>query len=344
MKIGLMTSGGDCPGMNAAIRSVIVKAKKYGFDVVGIKRGWMGLYNDQLSEINLDEVSNILHLGGTILGTSRFDPFKQPDGTKKILDNIEKNKINVIIVIGGRDSFEVAVKVARLGINIIAIPKAINNDIAHTDYCIGFDSARAIVCDCIDKLCTTAFSHHRVMIVECMGRDAGWIALMGGLAGGANAILIPEVKTDIELLCKQLHNRRASGKMFSVIIISEGVVLPNMSKNILESKDKSGRMRYDRRNTGEALARYIEEYTDFEARVTVLGHLQRGGTPTAYDRIIATYMGIGAINAIKDRIFNIMVAYQSNDIYYIDLEDVLLNSPKLVDLALYEEAKLLYDI
>jgi len=177
-----------------------------------------------------------------------------------------------------------------------------------------------------------------------MGRDAGWIALMGGLAGGANAILIPEVKTDIELLCKQLHNRRASGKMFSIIIISEGVVLPNMDKSMIESKDKAGRIRYDRRNTGEALARYIEEFTDFETRVTVLGHLQRGGTPTAYDRIIATHMGIGAINAIKDRIFNVMVAYQSNDIYYVDMEDVLLNSPKLVDLALYEEAKFLYGI
>lgn len=344
MKIGLMTAGGDCPGMNAAIRAVVVKAINYGFKVAGIKRGWMGLLNERILELNPDSVSKILHSGGTILDTSRVNPFKEKDGAKKILASIEKNKINVIIVIGGREAFDVSLKASRLGVKIIGIPKTINNNIAHTEYSIGYDTAKSIVCDAIDKLSTTASSHHRVMIIESMGRDSGWIALMAGLAGGANYILIPEVQPDIEELCKKLYERKAAGKKSSIIIISEGVVLPNMPKKSLESKDEFGRSRYDKRNAGENLARYIEENTNFETRVTVLGHLQRGGAPTAYDRIKATEMGIAAVEAIKDRIFNVMVSCQGNRIRLVDLEDVILNSPKLVDLELYEKNKIFYNL
>jgi len=343
-RIAVMTAGGDSPGMNAAIRAIVVKAIEYGFEVLGIKRGWMGLLNEQIEDLDINSVSEILPLGGTILGTSRQNPLKQPDGEKKVLANIEKNKINAIIVIGGRDSLTVATKIARVGVNIIGIPKTINNDIAYTDYCIGFDSARAIVCDCIDKLSTTAFSHHRVMIIETMGKETGWIALLGGLSGGADWILIPEVEFDIEAVCKQLYKRRTSGKHFSVIVVAEGVVLPNMKKEILDIKDEFGRPRYDLRNVGKALGTYIEDSTNFETRVTVLGYLQRGGIPTSYDRIQATHLGIAAVETVKDRMSDVMLAYQGNKICRVDMEDALINSPKVVDLELYEEARLFCDI
>ena len=344
MKIGLLTSGGDCPGMNAAVRAVVVKAIDYGFKVTGINRGWKGLLNEQLQELTINSVSNILHMGGTILGASRTSPFEKPDGAKKILATIEKNKINAIIAIGGRDSLDTALKVAKLGVPVIGIPKTINNTIAHTDYTIGFDTARAIVCDAIDRLSTTASSHHRVMLVESMGRDSGWIALMGGLAGGANYILIPEVKPDIKALEEKLYKRRTVGKKSSIIVVAEGVVLPNMEEGILKSKDEFGRDRYDIRNAGKHLGRYIEENTDFKTRVTVLGHLQRGGSPTANDRIKATRLGIAAVDAIKDRIFNVVTVYQGNRLCLVDLEDVILNSPKLVDLEIYEKSKLFFEI
>ncbi len=343
-KIAIMTAGGDCPGMNAAIRAIVVKAIEYGFEVAGIKRGWRGLLNEELEDLDINSISNILHLGGTVLGTSRFNPIKEQGGEKKILANIEKNKINAIIVIGGRDSLDVATKIAKLGVNIIGIPKTINNDIAYTDYCIGFDSAKSIVCDSIDKLSTTAFSHHRVMIIETMGKETGWLALTGGLAGGADWILIPEIKTDLEKLTDQLYKRRFVGKTFSIIVVAEGVILPGIKKEKLESRDEFGRPRYDLRNAGKALGRYIEKLTNFETRVTVLGYLQRGGIPTAYDRIKSTHLGIAAVEAIKDRISNIMLAFQGNQICRVDLEDALLNSPKMVDLELYEEARLFYDI
>jgi len=330
--------------MNAAIRAVVVKANDYGFGVIGINRGWKGLLNEQLQELDINSVADILHQGGTILGASRDNPFQYPEGAKKILAAIEKNKISAIIVIGGRDALITGLKIAKLGVNIIGIPKTINNNIAHSDYSIGFDSAKSIVCEAIDKLSTTAFSHHRVMIIETMGRDCGWIALMGGLAGGANYILIPEVKPDINTLCNKLYRRRSSGKRSSVIVVSEGVILPNMTEDILVSKDEFGRARYDIRNAGKHLGKYIEEETDFETRVTVLGHLQRGGSPTAYDRIKATQMGITAVEAIKDRIFNVVVVCHGNHLRLVDLEDVILNSPKLVDLEVYEKSRLFFEI
>jgi len=342
MKIAVLTGGGDCQGLNAAIRAVVRKALEYDFDVMGVQRGWWGLLNDSVKYMNLNSVSGILPLGGTILGTSRTNPFKHPNGPDIVLDNIKKNKIDVLVVIGGDDTLGVAVKLFKMGIPVVGIPKTMDNDVAFTDYCIGFDSAVSIVCDALDKLHTTASAHHRVMVVEVMGRDTGWVALVGGLAGGADWILIPEVPTNVSQICDHLNRRRSRRKEFSIIVVAEGVTFPDLDERELSDIDEFGHPRLDRRNIGELLGRLIEKRTGFETRVTVLGHLQRGGAPTVFDRVLATRLGVAAVNLVKDQKFGRMVALQGNEIKSVELEDAINNSPKGVNIELYRLAQLFY--
>ena len=357
-KIGVLTGGGDCPGLNAVIRAIVKKSTRYSWEIIGIKNGWDGLINGEMELLTDYAVSGILPKGGTIIGTSRTNPFKNEKDAEKVIENIRKFGINALIVIGGDDTLSVAFKLHKKGIPIIGVPKTIDNDLSGTDYTFGFDTAVSIVTEAIDRLHTTAESHHRVIVVEVMGRHAGWIATMAGIAGGADEILIPEVPFDIEEICKNLKNRYSRGKKFSIIAVAEGAhpregnPLENNSNKDTSSisdssllitqtdeKDAFGNVRLG--GIGNFLAKEIEKHMDVETRVTVLGHVQRGGSPTAHDRVLATRFGIAAVELIKNENFGKMVALQGNKIVSIELEEAI-SKPKTVDMKLYEIAKVFF--
>ncbi|MBI2267487.1 MAG: 6-phosphofructokinase [Armatimonadetes bacterium] len=342
MRIAVLTGGGDCPGLNGAIRAVVRKCLALNYEVVGVKRGWLGLMKGDVEPMGAHSVSGILPLGGTILGTSRTNPFKEADGLARIEATLRDYRVDALIAIGGDDTLGVANALCKHGILTVGVPKTMDNDVALTDYCIGFDSAVSIVTDALDKLHTTASSHHRVMVVEVMGRDSGWVALVGGLAGGADWIMIPEVPASVEEACEHLRNRRGKGKDFSIIVVAEGVTPIDLSVTDDTSVDAFGHVRLDRRGVGEALGRRIEEITGFETRVTVLGHLQRGGSPTVFDRMLATRLGVAAVDCVKERKFGKMVALQCSQIATVELDDVISQSPRNVDPSLYELAAIFY--
>jgi 6-phosphofructokinase 1 len=359
-KIGVLTGGGDCPGLNAVIRAVVKKSMKYNWETIGIKNGWKGLINGEMELLTGYNVSGILPKGGTIIGTSRTNPFNDEKDVQKLIENIKKFNIDALVVIGGDDTLSVAHKLHNIGVTIVGIPKTIDNDLFGTDYTFGFDTAVQIVTEAIDRLHTTAESHHRVIVVEVMGRHAGWIATMAGIAGGADEILIPEVPFDIEEVCQRLRQRYDRGKKFSIIAIAEGAypiegkmldikndykesLSQNYGKNKLiyrtNEKDAFGNIRLG--GVGHLLAKEIEKCMNIETRVTVLGHVQRGGTPTAHDRILATRFGIAAVELIKNNDFGKMVALQGNKIVSIELEEAISKS-KTVDMDLYEIAKVFF--
>ncbi|MBI2252026.1 MAG: 6-phosphofructokinase [Armatimonadetes bacterium] len=343
MRIGILTGGGDCQGLNAAIRAVVRKSLDYNFEVYGIQRGWLGLIEDQMEKMTLSSVSGILPLGGTILGTSRTNPAKIENGYEKIEEVIKKRNIDALIPIGGDDTLGVCLKLLEKNIPAVAIPKTMDNDVGFTDYCIGFDSAVSIVTDALDKLHTTAHSHHRVIIVEVMGRDTGWVALYGGLAGGADWIMIPEVPADVQEVCEHLNRRRSLGKDFSIIIAAEGVALQEVIlEDDCDSIDAFGHVRLDRRNVGQIIGKQIEKITGYETRVTILGHLQRGGSPSVFDRILATRLGIEAVKLIKYGQYGKMTAFQGNQITSVNLAEALKASPKKVSIELYQLAQMFY--
>lgn len=353
-KIGILTGGGDCPGLNAVIRAVVKKSLRYNWQILGIKNGWKGLINGEIELLTDYSVSGILPKGGTIIGTSRTNPFKNEDDVKKIIENIKKFGIDAIVAIGGDDTLSVAYKFFKIGVPIIGVPKTIDNDVAGTDYTFGFDTAVSIVTEAIDRLHTTAESHHRVMVLEVMGRHAGWIATIAGIAGGADEILIPEVPFDIEEVCRNLKKRYDRGKKFSIIAVAEGaqpkiedfknnnedIIIQNIDNKVLVTqsteKDQFDHVRLG--GIGNFLAKEIEKRMHIETRVTVLGHVQRGGTPTARDRVLATRFGIAAVELIKKEEFGKMVALSGDKIISVDLEDVVSKS-KTVDMELYEIAK-----
>ncbi|MCL5075540.1 MAG: 6-phosphofructokinase [Chloroflexi bacterium] len=343
MRIGVLTGGGDCPGLNPAIRAIVRKAISYGYEVIGIRNGWAGLLGEgSVEPLTLYSVSGILPLGGTILGTSRTNPLKKEEDIQTVIGNLKKYGIDALIAIGGDDTLRVAHRLYELGVPVVGVPKTMDNDIAATEYCIGFNSAVTVVADALDKLHTTASAHHRVLVVEVMGRDAGWVAVVGGLAGGADFILIPEVPTDVETVCQHLRHRREIGKDFSIIVVSEGAtVLGIETPTDLGECDAFGHVRLDKRYIGEILAREIERHTGFETRVTVLGHLQRGGSPTVTDRIQATRLGVAAVDLIKEDKFGYMPAVICNGIAPVKLADAVAEN-KIVDLQLYELSKLFY--
>jgi ATP-dependent phosphofructokinase / diphosphate-dependent phosphofructokinase len=341
MRVGILTGGGDCPGLNAVIRAVTRKGIVfYNFDILGIKNGWLGLIEGRILPLDLASISGILPRGGTILGTTRTNPFKVEDGVGKIFAQVEKFELDAVIAVGGEDTLGVAKKLHDKGLRCVGVPKTIDNDLCGTDYTFGFDTAVSIVAEALDRLHTTAEAHHRVMVVEVMGRDAGWIAVEGGLAGGADIILIPEFPFDLDEICAQIQSRRERGKMFSIVVVAEGARPKDASLVTLTGeKDAFGHVRLG--GVGNLIAREIEMRTAIDTRVTVLGYIQRGGSPTAFDRILATRFGIAAIDLVKREKFGFMVGLQGNKIVPVPFEEALAE-PKTVDAELYDIAKVFF--
>lgn len=342
MRIGVLTGGGDCPGLNPAIRAVVRKAHQYGWEVQGIHNGWAGLLGEgHLRTLTAESVSGILPLGGTILGTSRTNPRKREEDMQAVIGNIRKYELDAVIAIGGDDTLSVALALYERGEKTVGVPKTMDNDVAVTDYCIGFNSAVSTVADALDKLHTTASAHHRVIVVEVMGRDAGWVAVVGGLAGGADYIVAPEQPQTIEQIAKHLEGRRARGKDFSIIVVAEGAKIIGMEERELTGVDAFGHVRLDRRNIGERVAEEIEQRTGFETRVTVLGHLQRGGSPTVFDRVLASRLGVAAVEYVKEGRFGCMPALVGEKVVPVSLRDAIATN-KTVDMELYELAKVFF--
>src|SRR5438105_9671778 len=327
MKVGILTGGGDCPGLNAVIRAVVRKGVfHYKDEFVGFLEGWRGVLEDKTEPLDLSSVGGILPRGGTILRTSRTNPSKHEHGLQRCLDNIRKHQLDALIAIGGDDTISVALKLHQLGAKVVGVPKTIDNDLSGTDYTFGFDTAVAICTEAIDRLHTTAESHNRVMVVEVMGRHTGWIAIMSGIAGGADVILIPEYPLTVEETCTEIQKRHRRGKDFSIVVVSEGYKLTYASGEQHEvtqeaDLDQFGHVRLG--GIGESLAREIEQRTGFETRVTVLGHVQRGGTPTARDRVLATRFGLAAADLVQSGGFGRMVALRGNDIVDIPLAEAV---------------------
>ncbi len=338
--IGILTGGGDCPGLNAVIRAVVRRAEMLGYSVLGIKNGWQGLVKGVAEPLSLFAVSGILPRGGTILGTSRTNPLKAEESKKKLFENMEKLKIDYLIAVGGEDTLGVARSLAGEGVKVIGIPKTIDNDVEGTDQTFGFDTAVSIVTDAIDRLHTTAESHQRVMVVEVMGRHTGWIATVGGLAGGADCILIPEQPMSIEAICDILKKRHARGRLFSIVVVAEGFTLAEADQLVTKDKklDQFGHVHLG--GVGEVIAREIEKRTGFETRVTVLGHIQRGGSPTAFDRLLGTRYGVKAVDLIEEGKFGHMVSWKGGQITDIPLKDM--GKLKFVDPELIRTAEIFY--
>jgi len=338
-KIGVLTGGGDCPGLNAVIRAVVRKALKEQWAVIGIKNGWKGLVDGDMTPLSEKHVSGILPKGGTILGTSRTNPAKDEQAFNKVVENINKFGINALVAIGGDDTLSVALKLHQHNIPVVGVPKTIDNDLSGTDFTFGFDTAVSIVTDAIDRLHTTAESHHRVIVVEVMGRHAGWIATMSGIAGGADDILIPEQPFTFDEICATIKNRYESGKLFSIIVAAEGAI-PKQGEDFVTQNDELDEFGHVRLGgIGHLIADEIKKRLKVDTRVTVLGHVQRGGTPTAYDRVLATRFGVAAADLIKQENFGKMVALQGNKIVPIPLEEAVSKS-KTVDIDLYEISKI----
>ena len=324
MKIGMLTGGGDCPGLNAVIRAVVRKGIfHYRDEFVGFLEGWRGLVENKSMVLDLDSVSGILPRGGTILRTSRTNPSKRPDGFDRCIATLGAHKIDALVAIGGDDTLSVAQKLHEKGVKVVGIPKTIDNDLGGTDYTFGFDTACNIVCEAIDRVHTTAEAHNRVMVVEVMGRDAGWIALYSGIAGGADVILIPERPFDVDKVAESIRQRHERGRYFSIVVVAEGAKFANEGPSIIHEtgKDEFGHAKLG--GVANTLAREIEARTKFETRAVVLGHIQRGGSPTAFDRVLATRYGLGAIDMVHRGEFGCMAALRSNKIVSITLKEAI---------------------
>jgi ATP-dependent phosphofructokinase / diphosphate-dependent phosphofructokinase len=335
MKIGMLTGGGDCPGLNAVIRAVVRKGVfTYGDEFVGFLEGWRGLVDDNSMILDLEAVGGILPRGGTILRTSRTNPSKRPDGLDRCMAALEKNKIDALIAIGGDDTLSVAQKLHEHGAKVVGVPKTIDNDLGGTDYTFGFDTACNIVCEALDRVHTTAEAHNRVMVVEVMGRDAGWIALYSGIAGGADVILIPERPFDVDKVADSIRQRHERGLYFSIVVVAEGAKFssaePGHGAPVLQDmgKDEFGHVKLG--GIANILAREIEKRTGFETRAVVLGHIQRGGSPSAFDRVLATRYGLGAIDMVHRGEFGCMAALRSNKIVSIPLLEAI-SKNRIVD-------------
>jgi len=327
-RVGVLTGGGDCPGLNAVIRAVTRRCLTRGHEVVGVRDGWRGLVEGRFTELGPREISGILPRGGTILGTTRTNPYKSDDGVGRVLANFESAGLTALVAIGGEDTLGVAAQLhAEHDLAVVGVPKTIDNDLSATDYTFGFDTAVWIATEAIDRLHTTAESHNRVMVLEVMGRHTGWIAVMSGIAGGADVILIPEQPITVEDACEELRRRHERGKDFSIVVVSEGYELTYASgetRQVAEearASDQFGHVRLG--GVGDALAREIEERTGFETRVTVLGHVQRGGSPTPRDRVLATRYGLKAADLVHEERWGTMAALQGDSIVEVALADAV---------------------
>jgi len=340
MRVGVLTGGGDCPGLNAVIRAVVRKGvPQYGMEFVGFRDGWRGPLHGETKPLDIQAVRGILPRGGTILGSSRTNPLKTPDGVERIKENLAKLEVDALIAIGGEDTLGVATRLGEQGVRVIGVPKTIDNDLSATDYTFGFDTAVNIATEAIDRLHTTAESHHRVLIVEVMGRHAGWIALHSGMAGGANVILIPEAPFSIDRVCEYVEGRFRTNYA-PIVVVAEGAQ-PKDGELVTQNAelDAFGHVRLS--GIGEILAHEIEKRTGKEARTTVLGHVQRGGTPTAFDRWLATRFGLHAIDAVQNGDWGKMVALRGTDIVRVPLQEATATL-KTVDPALYAEAEVFF--
>ena len=341
MKVGILSGGGDAPGINAVIRAAVRKGfSRYNYEMIGIKDGWKGFLEGDFIPLTLTTIRGILHRGGSILGTSRTNPFKREGGPQRIFENAKTFGIDAVVVIGGDDTQKVAQKLNEMGLPCVSVPKTIDNDLAYTDYTFGFNTAVSIATEALDRIHTTAEAHHRVMIVEVMGRYTGWIALEAGIAGGADVILIPEQPFNIDEVCEHIRRRQMRGANFSIVVVAEGAK-PKGGVEITysDSVDEFGHARLG--GVGYYLGKEIEKCTGIETRVVTLGHLQRGGSPTAFDRILATRYGIAAIDLVNQGKFGLMVALKGNEIVSVPLKDVV-GKRKTVDFKLYEMATVFF--
>jgi len=341
-RVGILTGGGDCPGLNAVIRAVMVKGMRhYNYKFIGLKNGWAGLLDFEWENLDRESISGIIHRGGTILGTSRTNPVKNAEIKELAIENYKKLRLDALITIGGEDTLGAALELYKSGLNIVAVPKTIDNDVGGTDYTFGFDTAVQIATEAIDRLHTTAESHNRIIILEVMGRHAGWIATYSGIAGGADVVLIPEVPFELEDVVQVINARRERGRPFSIVVIAEGAC-PKGKKDAYLKTDKVDDFGHVQLGgVSVALAKDLEKMTGLDCRTTILGHVQRGGTPTAFDRFLATRFGICAVDMVHKEQWGHMAALRGTEIVPIPLEDCV-KKEKLVPLELYEVAKVFF--
>lgn len=340
MKIGILTGGGDCPGLNAVIRAIVRKGVfHYNDEFVGFMEGWRGVLENMVRPLDLDAVAGILPRGGTILRSSRTNPDKKEHGLERCIENFNKNGVEAVIAIGGDDTQSVSQKLFERGVKLVGVPKTIDNDLSGTDFCFGFDTAVTIATEAIDRVHTTAEAHNRVIVVEVMGRDSGWIATYSGIAGGADVILIPELPFNVDEIADSLIRRHNRGRYFSVVVVAEGARLAGdaqVQEQDGHKKDEFGHVRLG--GVGNALAAEIEKRTGFETRAVVLGHIQRGGSPTAFDRMLATRYGVGAIDLVHAGKFGNIVVLRGNHIQSIPIEEAISKisnvGPELIDVAM----------
>jgi ATP-dependent phosphofructokinase / diphosphate-dependent phosphofructokinase len=342
-RVAVLTGGGDCPGLNAVIRAVTRRSLDRGAEVLGVREGWRGLVEGRFTPLGPREISGILPRGGTIVGTSRTNPYKSEDGVSNVFANFEAEGLDALVAIGGEDTLGVAARLhGEHGFPVVGVPKTIDNDLSGTDYTFGFDTAVFIATEAIDRLHTTAESHNRVMVVEVMGRHTGWIAVMSGIAGGADVILIPEQPLTVEACCDEIRSRHDRGKDFSIVVVSEGYELTYESgerqavAGEARESDQFGHARLG--GVGDALAAQIEERTGYETRVTVLGHVQRGGSPTPHDRVLATRFGLHAADLVKRGEWGSMAALRGDEIVSVPLSDAVAEL-KTVPPAWYDVAR-----
>jgi ATP-dependent phosphofructokinase / diphosphate-dependent phosphofructokinase len=324
MRIGMLTGGGDCPGLNAVIRAAVRKGIwHYGDEFVGFMQGWKGVIEDITMPLDLETTSGILHRGGTILKSSRTNVKKVPGGFEKCLETIKKQKLDALIALGGDDTQSISLELIKRGVPCVGVPKTIDNDLNGTDACFGFDTAVTIATEAVDRLHSTSESHSRVQVVEVMGRDAGWIAVTAGIAGGADVTLAPEKEIDIDDVVRLVKARYATSKKFAIVVVAEGAKLPHIEGQVTAGTklDSFGHARLS--GIGEALAEEIEKRTGFETRSVNLGHTQRGGTPTAYDRMLASRYGVAAIDMVHQNKFGELVVLQGNKITSIPLAEAI---------------------
>jgi ATP-dependent phosphofructokinase / diphosphate-dependent phosphofructokinase len=335
VKVGVLTAGGDCPGLNAVIRAVTRRCLNGGHEVIGLRRGYLGLADRLYIPLDMRAVSGILPLGGTILSTSSFDPFREPQGVERVKATVAEDGFDAVVAIGGEHTMSITRRLwDEHQVPVVGVPKTIDNDVPRTDYTFGFDTAVQIASDAIDRLHTTAQSHDRVMVIEVMGRNTGWIAVFSGIAGGADAILIPELQLTVEEICDAINTRHERGKDFSIVVVAEGAELAFASgeKRQVRASNETDLYGYPRLGgIGQALAKEIEGRTGFETRVTTLGHIQRGGTPTATDRILATRYGVKAAELIEEGRFGEMTALHGQEMSSVPLHEV--TGLKRVDLG-----------
>nr|CAA9229811.1 Pyrophosphate-dependent fructose 6-phosphate-1-kinase [uncultured Armatimonadetes bacterium] len=318
MKVGILTGGGDCPGLNPAIRGVVYRGLDFGFEFVGIQEGWRGLVKGVYEPLTLEMVEEIIYQGGTILGSSRTNPFKNEDDLQAVLGNIKSAGFDAIVACGGEDTLGVAAKLySQHGVPTVGVPKTMDNDLNNTDFTFGFDTAAGVGMDALDRLRDTARSHRRVMVLEVMGRHAGWVALYVGLAGGADWITLPEQPLDVEAMCAHLKAVRSRGKKYALVVASEGTEIPTEGEE--RAVDAFGHVQLGDRNVGEYLASVIEEKTGWETRSAVVGHVHRGGSPTLFDRVLGLRVGVKAAELVRDKEFGKMAALKGTEVVGTDI-------------------------